>query len=237
LDFDGVITTEAEDVGLKAQTLSVFAAISAHFGERSLKMMRLAGRAIYDAGGSLQLGPLLYHTARLLAPPDSETEPTLARLIDATIGSLDYRGIAPAPDHVHEGMALLQNQGVELAILTNGVRENVFRVLEIKGLTGFFRSEHIFDAISTRDKRNRLHPKPDPLGYRCVLRELGADAESCVVIDNSRKNLRSARHEVGCAGTIYVGRRLKGKDHKVIDHLVPSFDRFMGEVVDALHGG
>ncbi len=234
LDFDGVITTEAEDVALKAQTLSVFAAISTHFGERALKMMRLAGRAIYDAGGSLQLGPLLYHTAKLLKPAGDPIEPTLARLIDACTGNLDYRGISRAGEPIREGLGLLRHHDIQVAILTNGVRENVFRVLEVKGLMEMFPTEYIFDAISTLDRKNKLHPKPDPQGYRFVLKELGVEPKSCVVVDNSRKNVRAAKSEVGCGGAVYIGKSLKGKDRGVIDHLAPSFERLMEEVVEEL---
>ena len=237
LDFDGVITTEAEDVALKAQTLSVFAAISTHFGERALKMMRLAGRAIYDAGGSLQLGPLLYHTAKLLKPAEDPIEPTLAKLIHACTGNLDYRGISRAGDRIREGLDLLRDHDIEIAILTNGVRENVFRVLEVKGLTEMFPAEHVFDAISTRDKKDKLHPKPDPQGYRFVLKELGVEPPSCIVVDNSRKNVRAAKREVGCGGVVYIGNSLKRKDRGVIDHLAPSFERLMAEFADVLRGG
>jgi FMN phosphatase YigB (HAD superfamily) len=234
LDFDGVVTTEAEDVGLKAQTLTVFAAIGAQFGERALKMVRLAGRAIYDAGGTLQLGPLLYHAAKLLKPVDAPIEPTLARLIAACADSLDYRGIAPAGEPLRAALARLKEQGIEVAILTNGVRENVFRVLALKGLTEMFPPEHIFDAISTLDKHGKLHPKPDPKGYQFVLRELGVEPAACIVVDNSRKNVRAAKREVGCCGVIYIGNSLKAKDRKVIDHLSPSFVHLMDEIVAVL---
>lgn len=234
LDFDGVITTEAEDVGLKAQTLSVFAAIGAQFGERALKMVRYAGRAIYDAGGTLQLGPLPYHAAKLLKPAEAPIEPTLARLIAACTDSLDYRGISPAPASLRTGLERLLAQGTEIAILTNGVRENVFRVLQIKGLTDLFPPEHIFDAIATLDHRGKLHPKPDPQGYRFVLGELGVGPESCIVVDNSRKNVRSAKREAHCAGVIYIGSGLKSKDSGVIDACAPSFERLMEALIDAL---
>jgi hypothetical protein len=69
LDFDGVITTEAEDVALKAQTLSIFAAVAQRFDERAIKMVRIAGQAIYNARGSVQLGPLLYHARSCSSRP------------------------------------------------------------------------------------------------------------------------------------------------------------------------
>ncbi|MBK1646190.1 hypothetical protein CKO25_16365 [Thiocapsa imhoffii] len=234
LDFDGVVTTEAEDVALKAQTLSVFAAIGTRFGERPLKMVRLASRAIHDAGGTVQLGPLLYHAARLLKPDGEPLEPTLARLIDACTDGLNYRSVARAGTVLRQGLDLIRSRGIEVAILTNGVRENVFRVLAMKGLTEAFAPEHIFDAISTLDKRGKLHPKPDPQGYRFVLEELGVKPQQCIVVDNRRKNLRSAKGEVGCFGTVYIGTSLKRKDRGVIDHLAPSFEQFMVEVVDVL---
>jgi beta-phosphoglucomutase-like phosphatase (HAD superfamily) len=139
----------------------------------------------------------LYHTAKLLKPAEDPIEPTLARLIDACTGNLDYRGISRAGDRIREGLDLLGDHDIQVAILTNGVRENVFRVLEVKGLTEMFPPEHIFDAISTLDKKDKLHPKPDPQGYRFVLKELGVEPRSCIVVDNSRKNSerRNARSD------------------------------------------
>lgn len=237
LDFDGVITTEAEDVALKAQTLSVFAAVAKRFDERAIKMVRLAGHAIYNAGGSVQLGPLLYHAADLLKPPEEPVEPTLAKLIDACVGNIDYRGLGPAPPVVHEGLRRIKARGIRIAILTNGVRQSVFKVLEKKGLTDICPREHIFDAISTRGETGKLHPKPDPEGCRRVLDELHADAGDCVFVDNSRKNVRAAKREVGCRGVVYIGNRRKPKDLGIIDHQSPTFAALMGEIVAALGPG
>ncbi|NCA68815.1 MAG: HAD family phosphatase [Sphingobacteriia bacterium] len=233
LDFDGVVTTEAEDVSLKAQTLSVFAAIAARFGERPLKMVRLASRAIYNAGGTVQLGPLLYHAAQLLKPQDEPLEPTLARLIDACTNALDFRGIAAAGAVIHDGLAHLERLGIEVAVFTNGLRENVLRVLAVKQLTHLFAPEHLFDAISTLDKRGQLHPKPDPVGYRFVLDELGVKPQHCVVVDNSRKNVRAAKRDVGCGRVVYIGSGLKRKDRPLIDHAAPSLEHLMAELAFA----
>jgi FMN phosphatase YigB (HAD superfamily) len=233
-DFDGVVTTEAEDVALKAQTVTVFAAIANRFDKGALKMVRLAGQAIYDAGGTLQLGPLLFHAAQLLKPARAPIEPTLSKLIDACVGNIDYRTITRATPIIHQGLNLLKAQRTEVAILTNGVRENVFNVLGVKGLTDICPREHVFDAISTRDEAGKLHPKPDAVGIRLVLAELGIRPEECVFVDNSRKNVRAAKSEVGCAGAIYIGNKLKPKDHGLIDHIAPSLEALMIEIVAAL---
>jgi len=192
LDFDGVITTEAEDVALKAQTVTVFAAVASQFDERALKMVRLVGQAIYNAAGTLQLGALLYHAAKLLKPTRTPLEPTLSRLIDACVRNIDYRGVSRAAPIIERGLSLLKAQQTEVAIFTNGVRENVFQVCSRKGLLDCCSREHIFDAISTRDEAGRLHPKPDLEGFRLVLAELGIEPEACTFVDNSRKNVRAA---------------------------------------------
>jgi FMN phosphatase YigB (HAD superfamily) len=159
-------------------------------------------------------------------------EPALAKLIDATVGNINLSSFQPASPIIRQGLQL-REQGIAIAILTNGVRANVFKVLAAKGLTDICPREWVFDAISTRDAAGKLHPKPDPEGCRRVLTELGIAPAACVFVDNSRKNARSAKRKVGCRGVIYVGSRRKPKDQGIIDYLTPSFDALMGDVVAA----
>lgn len=230
-DFDGVVTTEAEDVALKAQTLTVFAAISRRFGERALKMVRLVGQAVYKAGGSFSLGPLVYEAARLLKPAGEPLEPTLCALIDACVENLDYRCVAQAPPVIHQGLGRLAERRIQVGIYSNGVRANAVKILEVKGLTGLIPAEHIFDAIATRDDKGKLHPKPAREGFLKVLRELDVEPAACIFVDNSRRNVRAAKKAVGCRGGVYIGHSQKAKDRGVIDHVVPSLETLMGQIL------
>lgn len=228
-DFDGVITTEAEDVSLKVQTLSVFAAIAKRFDERALKLVRLAGEAVYRAG-NLSLGPVIYEAAHLLKPPGQALAPTLDELVDACVGNLDYRNVSAAPAVIHRGLDLLEERRVRLGVFSNGIRENALRLLQIKGLTTYFPEDNVFDAISTRDEAGRIYPKPNPEGYRRVLDAMSVDPKRCVFIDNSRKNVQAAKKHAGLGGVVYIGRRLKAKDRGIIDHSAPSLEALMTQL-------
>lgn len=231
LDFDGVVTTEEEDVALKVQIPQVFAGIAARFEQRALKMMRLLGRSVYKSGGTFSLGPLVYHGAHILKPADEPLHPTLDALIQACVRSLDYGCVRPVAPVVREGLRLLQEEGIQLAVYTNGLRDNALEVMAAKGLDDVLPPELIFDAIFTRDAFGKLHPKPQPEGFHRVLEALETAPTHCTFVDNSRKNARTAKSAVGCGCVVYIGEKLKPKDQGVIDHLCPSLEALMTEVV------
>jgi putative hydrolase of the HAD superfamily len=82
------------------------------------------------------------------------------------------------------------------AVFTNSSRDHSERVLNALGLDGLF--EEIFDIRVA----NYL-PKPSPEPYHAVLDRIGMPASRCIMVEDSRENLRTAK-ELGM-GTVLVG--------------------------------
>jgi putative hydrolase of the HAD superfamily len=82
------------------------------------------------------------------------------------------------------------------AVFTNGSICHADRVLSALGIEDMF--EKIYDI-----RVAGYQPKPFPEPYHAVLDELGATPESCVMIEDSRDNLQTAK-KIGM-GTILVG--------------------------------
>ena len=82
------------------------------------------------------------------------------------------------------------------AVFTNGSLCHANRVLAALGIDDLF--EKIYDI-----RIAAYQPKPFPEPYHAVLSELGAAAERCVMIEDSRDNLQTAKR-LGM-GTILVG--------------------------------
>ena len=82
------------------------------------------------------------------------------------------------------------------AVFTNGSTSHAMRVLDALGIADQF--ESVYDIRIA----NYL-PKPYPEPYRAVLAAIGARAQCCVMIEDSRDNLRTAK-EFGMT-TVLVG--------------------------------
>ena len=82
------------------------------------------------------------------------------------------------------------------AVFTNGSLCHADRVLAALGIEDMF--ERIYDI-----RIAAYQPKPYPEPYRAVLAELGTTAERCIMIEDSRDNLFTAK-QLGM-GTILVG--------------------------------
>lgn len=82
------------------------------------------------------------------------------------------------------------------AVFTNGSLCHANRVLEALGIEDLF--ERVYDI-----RIAAYQPKPFPEPYHAVLAELGATPERCVMIEDSRDNLHTAK-KLGM-GTVLVG--------------------------------
>jgi putative hydrolase of the HAD superfamily len=89
------------------------------------------------------------------------------------------------------------------AVFTNSSRDHSERVLNALGIASLF--EEIFDIRVA----NYL-PKPSPEPYLAVLGRINLPASRCIMVEDSRENLRTAK-DLGM-GTILVGE-LPGTDH------------------------
>lgn len=99
-----------------------------------------------------------------------------------------------APDHVlREALANLPQRK---AVFTNGSVCHANRVLSALGIEDIF--EEIYDI-----RIAAYQPKPWPEPYHAVLNELAVSAERCIMIEDSRDNLQTAK-KLGM-GTILIG--------------------------------
>ncbi len=99
-----------------------------------------------------------------------------------------------APDLVLR--EVLANLPQRKAVFTNGSLCHANRVLSALGIQDMF--EKIYDI-----RIAAYQPKPHPEPYHAVLAELGTTPQRCIMIEDSRDNLRTAKR-LGM-GTILVG--------------------------------
>jgi putative hydrolase of the HAD superfamily len=83
-------------------------------------------------------------------------------------------------------------------VFSNAPAHYVRAVLDVLGLTGFF------DAVYTIEQ-TAWRPKPDPAGFRLLLRAEGVAPARAVMVDDMLVNLRAARR-LGMA-TVWVSRQ------------------------------
>lgn len=125
-------------------------------------------------------------------------------------GLIRHHGVDPEDylDYVHDvdvATRLAPDPGLGQAlseisqpkfVFTNGTREHAQRVLGALGVAEHF--EEIFDIrVAT------YMPKPFTAPYRQVLDTLGLEGRSCIMVEDSSENLRTAK-ELGM-GTVLVG--------------------------------
>lgn len=77
--------------------------------------------------------------------------------------------------------------GVGKCIASNSLRENIFAVLNITGLTKHFNDEQIFDISLVK----RGKPKPDI--FLRAAREMQVDIKKCMVVEDSIVGIRAAK--------------------------------------------
>jgi len=99
-----------------------------------------------------------------------------------------------APDQVLRETLLSLPQ--RKAVFTNGSSCHAGRVLSALGIEDIF--EEVYDI-----RVAAYQPKPWPEPYHAVLARLGAPAERCIMIEDSRANLETAK-KLGM-GTVLVG--------------------------------
>ena len=98
---------------------------------------------------------------------------------------------------VAETLAQLQRKGLPMAILTNKPARISVRILNSLGLAGYFRAIYGGNSFETK--------KPDPLGANTILRELGAQPHSAMVIGDSEVDVQTARNAGTLAAAVNYG--------------------------------
>ena len=134
---------------------------------------------------------ILEHLATL--PPDD------AALRHSRLPDIEHvlaSNAEPAPGTL-DLLALLNNLGVRMGILTRNSREIALLTLEAIRARRYFDDSHVLG-------RNEVPPKPNPAGILHLLEQWGADADSVVMIGDYLFDLQAGR--AAGAVTIHVGR-------------------------------
>jgi phosphoglycolate phosphatase len=96
---------------------------------------------------------------------------------------------------VAETLEKLSN--VPMAVLTNKPVRISVRILDTMGLSKYFRSIYGGNSFETK--------KPDPLGARTILRELGAEAHEALLVGDSEVDVQTARNAGTLAAAVNYG--------------------------------
>jgi phosphoglycolate phosphatase len=86
---------------------------------------------------------------------------------------------------------------VPMAVLTNKPVRISVRILDAMGLSKYFRSIYGGNSFETK--------KPDPLGARTILRELGAEPHETLLVGDSEVDVQTARNAGTLAAAVNYG--------------------------------
>jgi phosphoglycolate phosphatase len=86
---------------------------------------------------------------------------------------------------------------VPMAVLTNKPVRISVRILEAMGLAKYFRAIYGGNSFETK--------KPDPLGARTILRELGAEPGEALLVGDSEVDVQTARNAGTLAAAVNYG--------------------------------
>jgi len=99
------------------------------------------------------------------------------------------------------------------------------RILEAMGLSKYFRAIYGGNSFKTK--------KPDPLGARTILRELGAEPQGALLVGDSEVDVQTARNAGTLAAAVNYGFGMHDRRSYPADIYL---DRF-GELVTLLGSG
>jgi phosphoglycolate phosphatase len=112
-----------------------------------------------------------------------------------------------------------------MAVLTNKPVRISVRILEAMGLAKYFRAIYGGNSFKTK--------KPDPLGAKTILRELGAEPRGALLVGDSEVDVQTARNAGMLAAAVNYGFGMHDRRSYPADIYL---DRF-GELVTLLGSG
>mmetsp|Transcript_3681 Transcript_3681/g.8117 ORF Transcript_3681/g.8117 Transcript_3681/m.8117 type:complete len:294 (+) Transcript_3681:82-963(+) len=140
-------------------------------------------------------------------PPGQTKRFDPADLDDYWSKNLDFTILGgPDPKCVEMFQSISQpHRNLTLVAFSNGPRKYVSRALKEIGLASFFPPENLFAVTDVLP-----HCKPDKGSFELVLNRIGAKAEECIMVEDSMKNIRTAK-ALGMRTILVCGRgRKKG---------------------------
>jgi phosphoglycolate phosphatase len=120
---------------------------------------------------------------------------------------------------------LEQLASMPMAVLTNKPVRISVRILEAMGLSKYFRAIYGGNSFDTK--------KPDPLGARTILRELGAEPREALLVGDSQVDVQTARNAGTLAAAVNYGFGVHDRKAYPADIYVDCF----GELVTLLGSG
>jgi phosphoglycolate phosphatase len=101
--------------------------------------------------------------------------------------------------HAYPGVAetLEQLASMPMAVLTNKPVRISVRILDELGLSKYFRAIYGGNSFETK--------KPDPLGARTILRELGSTPQEALLVGDSEVDVQTARNAGTLAASVNYG--------------------------------
>jgi phosphoglycolate phosphatase len=95
------------------------------------------------------------------------------------------------------GETLEKLAGMPMAVLTNKPVRISVRILDAMGLTKYFRAIYGGNSFETK--------KPDPLGAKTILRELGVEPQEALLVGDSEVDVQTARNAGILAAAVVYG--------------------------------
>ncbi|MGC1614586.1 MAG: HAD-IA family hydrolase [Candidatus Acidiferrum sp.] len=111
-----------------------------------------------------------------------------------------------------------------MAVLTNKPVRMSVRILDAMGLSKYFRAIYGGNSFETK--------KPDPLGARIILRELGAEPTEALLVGDSEVDVQTARN----AGTMAAAVNYGFGVHNRVAHPADIYLDRLEELVELLNG-
>ena len=179
-DLDGTLIDSKEDLIRSVNAMLL------ELGREELAAETISG---YIGHGAPKL------VARALGDESTEAERQRALQFFLTYYEHHKMDTTCAYPGVAETLEKLAN--VPMAVLTNKPVRVSVRILDAMGLSKYFRSIYGGNSFETK--------KPDPLGARTILRELGAESHETLFVGDSEVDVQTARNAGTLAAAVNYG--------------------------------
>lgn len=120
--------------------------------------------------------------------------------------------------HAYPGVAetLEKMAKLPMAVLTNKPVRMSVRILDAMGFSKYFRAIYGGNSFETK--------KPDPLGAKTILKELGAEPQEALMVGDSDVDVRTARNAGMLAAAVNYGFGVHDRDEYPADVYLERFD-------------
>src|SRR5580704_1803530 len=207
-DLDGTLIDSKQDL-----ILSVNAMLS-ELGREELAEETISG---YIGHGAPQL------VARALG--DGCTEGERQRALEFFLRYYETHKMDTTCAYPGVAETLEKLASMPMAVLTNKPVRISVRILDAMGLSQYFRAIYGGNSFETK--------KPDPLGARTILKELGAEPQGALLVGDSEVDVQTARNAGTLAAAVNYGFGMHDRRSYPADIYL---DRF-GELVTLLGSG